>query len=183
MRHVFRPRCPQISIRCFIRCSQLTSFGSNSSRAQAERHVGARSWRRGERITRRSCRSRMGGWRSQDWCGSMPGDNSVGSAADNKVRLPASGPAHVGVLHLEGTTCRCVRLRGGFPAGLLVDGKPAQAQELHTSSDNDKGNPRMTIGSLNFYAVRRGERFALRIKDAKSAALVGFHGLKWYPAE
>src|ERR1700754_1678703 len=32
-----------------------------------------------------------------------PGDNSVGSAADNKVRLPASGPAHVGVLHLEGT--------------------------------------------------------------------------------
>src|SRR5437016_134985 len=33
-----------------------------------------------------------------------PGDNTVGSAADNKARLPASGPAHVGVLHLEGTT-------------------------------------------------------------------------------
>src|SRR5579871_1938948 len=31
-----------------------------------------------------------------------PGDNSVGSANDNKVRLPESGPAHVGVLHLEG---------------------------------------------------------------------------------
>jgi uncharacterized protein (DUF1684 family) len=112
------------------------------------------------------------------------GDNAMGSAADNKVKLPESAPAHVGVLDLEGGT---VLLRpppgeGGFPAGLLVDGKPAAAGELHTSSDNDKGNPRITIGALNFYAVRRGERFALRIKDANSAARVGFHGLKWYPA-
>jgi hypothetical protein len=112
------------------------------------------------------------------------GDNSIGSGSDNKVKLPASAPAHVGVLHLEAAT---VSLRppsggGGFPAGLLVDGKPATAGELHTSSDNDKGNPRMTIGPLNFYAVKRGERFALRIKDANSAARVGFKGLKWYPA-
>lgn len=110
------------------------------------------------------------------------GDNSMGSGGDNKVKLPASAPAHVGVLHIEGTTVSLRTPTGGFPAGLLVDGKPAAAGELHTSSDNDKGNPRMTIGSLNFYAVKRGERFALRIKDANSAARVGFQGLKWYPA-
>jgi uncharacterized protein len=110
-----------------------------------------------------------------------PGDNSVGSANDNKVRLPESGPAYVGVFHLE---CLTVSLRapaGGFPAGLLIDGKPAQEQDLHTSSDNDKGNPRITIGSLNFYAVNRGDKFALRIKDGHSPALVGFKGLHWYP--
>jgi uncharacterized protein len=111
-----------------------------------------------------------------------PGDNTVGSGADNKVRLPASGPAHVGVLRLEGTTVSLRPPAGGFPEGLLVDGKPAQEQELHTNPGNDKGNPRITIGALNFYAVRRSDRFALRIKDAKSEALVGFHGLKWYPA-
>ena len=110
-----------------------------------------------------------------------PGDNTMGSAADCKLRLPASGPAHVGVLHLEGMTVSLRPPAGGFPDGLLVDGKPAQAQDLHTSSDNDKGNPRMTIGTLNFYAVKRGDRFALRIKDAKSAAMVGFTGLNWYP--
>jgi uncharacterized protein (DUF1684 family) len=110
-----------------------------------------------------------------------PGDNSVGSAADNKVRLPASGPAHVGILHLEGMTVSLRPPEGGFPEGLLVDGKAAQAQELHTNPGNDKGNPRITIGALNFYAVRRSDRFALRIKDAKSEALVEFHGLKWYP--
>lgn len=109
-----------------------------------------------------------------------PGDTTMGSAADNKVHLPASGPAHAGVLHIEGANASLLPPAGGFPAGLMVDGKPAQAQQLHTTPDNDRGNPRMTIGSLNFYVVKRGDRFALRIKDAKSSAMLNFHGLKWY---
>lgn len=113
----------------------------------------------------------------------VPGDNTVGSAADNKIHLPASGPAHVGVMHLEGKKVTLMPPPGGFAQDLLIDGKPAQAQELRTGADTDKGNPRITSGTLNFYVVRRADRFALRIKDAKSAALVGFHGLKWYPPD
>ncbi len=121
------------------------------------------------------------GWLSLtglEWLAS--GDNSFGSAADNKIHLPASGPAHAGVLHLEGTTVTLMPPPDGFAQGLLIDGKPAQSQDLRTGADTDKGNPRMTSGTLNFYVVRRADRFALRIKDAQSAALVGFHGLKWY---
>jgi uncharacterized protein (DUF1684 family) len=113
----------------------------------------------------------------------VPGDNTVGSGVDNRIHLPASGPAHVGVLHLEGTAVTLIPPAGGFPQGLLIDGKPAQSQELRTGADTDKGNPRLTIGTLNFYVVRRADRFALRIKDAKSPAVVGFHGLKWYPPD
>ena len=109
-----------------------------------------------------------------------PGDNSFGSAAGNKIHLPAGGPENLGVLHLEGATVTLNPPPGGFPQDLLIDGKPAKSQELHTDPDSDKHNPRMTIGTLNVYVVHRGERFALRIKDAKSPALVGFHGLKWY---
>ncbi|MGA2431406.1 MAG: DUF1684 domain-containing protein [Candidatus Acidiferrum sp.] len=112
-----------------------------------------------------------------------PGDNTFGSAVDNKIHLPASGPPHAGVLHLEGTTVTLMPPSGGFAQGLLLDGKPAQSQELRTGADTDKGNPRMTIGTLNFYVVRRADRFALRIKDAHSAALAGFHGLKWFPPD
>jgi uncharacterized protein len=110
-----------------------------------------------------------------------PGDTSFGSSNDNKIHLPAGGPDHLGVLQLQGTTVSIAPPPGGFPRSFLIDGKPAQRQELHTEPDNDKHNPRMTIGALNVYVVRRGDKFALRIKDAKSAALVGFHGLKWYP--
>jgi uncharacterized protein (DUF1684 family) len=109
-----------------------------------------------------------------------PGDNSVGSAKDNKIHLPSSGPAHLGVLLLDGETITLSPPADGFPAGFLIDGKPVQPQNLHTDPDHDKNNPRLTIGTLNMYVIHRGERFALRIKDAKSAALTGFHGLKWY---
>jgi len=109
-----------------------------------------------------------------------PGDNSFGSAKDNKIHLPPSAPAHLGVLHLEGETVSLLPPAGGFPAGFLIDRKPVQAQALHTDPDHDKNNPRLTIATLNMYVIHRGERYALRIKDAKSAALTGFHGLKWY---
>jgi uncharacterized protein (DUF1684 family) len=109
-----------------------------------------------------------------------PGDNSFGAAKDNKIRLPSGGPAHMGVLHLDGETISLNPPVGGFPAGFLIDGKPVQAQMLHTDPDHDKNNPRLAIGTLNMYVIHRGDRFALRIKDAKSAALTGFHGLKWY---
>ncbi len=108
------------------------------------------------------------------------GDNSFGAAKDNKIHLPPSGPAHMGVLHLDGETVTLQPPAGGFPVGFLVDGKPVQTQTLHTDPDHDKNDPRMTVGTLNMYVIHRGERFALRIKDAKSAALTGFHGLKWY---
>jgi uncharacterized protein (DUF1684 family) len=111
------------------------------------------------------------------------GDNTFGSAADNQIHLPASAPPRVGVLHLAGAVVTLLPPPDGFAQGLQIDGKPAQSQELRTGADNDKGNPRMTIGTLNFYVVRRADRFALRIKDAKSAALVGFHGLRWYPPD
>ena len=110
-----------------------------------------------------------------------PGDSSFGSAADNKIHMPAGAPAHLGVLHVAGDEVTLHPPAAGFPQGFLIDGNPAQPQTLHVDPDHDKNDPRMTIGALNFYVIKRGERFALRIKDAKSAALTGFHGLKWYP--
>src|SRR5882757_7268368 len=69
-----------------------------------------------------------------------PGDNSFGSAKDNKIHLPPTGPAHMGVLHLDGETIILNPPAGGFPTGFLIDGKPVQAQALHTDPDHDKNN-------------------------------------------
>lgn len=121
------------------------------------------------------------------------GANSFGSAPDNKIQLPSSAPSYIGVLRLEGTVITLgppssasshsfpASLPSGFPVGFLVDGKTAAPQTLHTDPDNNKNNLRLTVGSLSMYVIRRGDRYALRIKDSKSAALSGFHGLNWYP--
>ena len=111
-----------------------------------------------------------------------PGDNTVGAGSGNKIRL-AKGPARLAVLHLEGETVTLDPPSGGFPRGLLVEGAPAKPQALRAEPNKDKVAPRMTIGGLNLYVIRRESRFALRIKDAQSPSITGFHGLSWYPPD
>ncbi|HEX4542039.1 MAG TPA: DUF1684 domain-containing protein, partial [Candidatus Acidoferrum sp.] len=112
----------------------------------------------------------------------QPGDTSVGSAADNKIRL-ASGPDHLAVLHRDGESVTLNSPKGGFPQDFLVAGSPAKIQTLRAEPNKDKVAPRLTIGTLSMYVIRREARFALRIKDSKSPSIVGFHGLKWYPPD
>jgi uncharacterized protein (DUF1684 family) len=108
-----------------------------------------------------------------------PGENSVGSAADNKIRV-AGAPEHLGVLELQDTTVTLKEPPGGFPKDLLVAGAPAKSQVLRTDLNTDKAAVHLTIGTLNLYAIRRAGRFALRVKDSNSEALRTFHELKWY---
>jgi uncharacterized protein (DUF1684 family) len=110
----------------------------------------------------------------------QPGDNPFGGAADNTIHLAGTKVAHLGVLQLDGQTVRLLEPSGGFPPGFLVARAAAKSQVLRTDADNDKNAPHLTIETLNMYVIRRGDRFALRVKDSKSQALLGFHGLKWY---
>jgi uncharacterized protein (DUF1684 family) len=110
----------------------------------------------------------------------QPGDNSFGGATDNKIHLADMAVAHLGVLQLDGQTVRLVEPAAGFPPEFLVAGAVAKSQVLRTDPDTDTNAPHLTIGTLNMYVIRRGDRFALRVKDSKSQALLGFHGLKWY---
>ena len=122
------------------------------------------------------------GWLSLtglDWL--QEGDNSFGSAPDNKIHLAAGTPAHLGVLHLEKNTVQLLPPPSGeFPPDFSISGEPAKKQLIPVDPDNDKNAPHLTIGSLNMYVIRRADRFALRVKDTKSPVLVSFHGLKWY---
>ena len=120
------------------------------------------------------------GWLSLaglDWLAA--GDNSFGGAADNKIQL-AGAPPHLGVLQLNDDAVRLVEPPGGFPREFLVGGAAATAQVLRTDADHDKHAVHMTVGTLNMYAIRRADRFALRVKDSNSQAMREFHGLKWY---
>src|SRR5438477_957962 len=113
----------------------------------------------------------------------QPGETSVGSAADNKVKLSADHPAHLGIFRLENNMVTLLPPKEGFPAGLTVGGSAAKQQTLRTDADDDKNSPHLIAGTLNLYAIRRADRFALRIKDAHSPSLQQFHGLNWYPPD
>ena len=110
----------------------------------------------------------------------QPGDNTFGTASDNKIHLAGSGAGHIGILRLEGNNVKLLPPSGGFPPDLQVAGAPAKEQPLLVEADNDKNAPHITIGTLNMYVIRREDKYALRVKDSKSPTLAGFHGLHWY---
>lgn len=111
-----------------------------------------------------------------DWL--QPGDNSFGAAADNRIRLDSPVAAHLGIVRLSGNQVSLVAPTQGFPSTLLVDGQPAHA----TALAGDDGKPSvLTAGSLTLIVIHRGDRYALRVKDAQAPTRVNFHGLHWYP--
>lgn len=109
------------------------------------------------------------------------GDNSLGSAADNRIRVAISAGAHLGVLHLESRSVRLLPPNEGFPSEFQVDGKPAEPQELY--ADDEKRPSKLTAGTLTMLLIHRGDRIALRIKDSRAPTRVNFHGLRWYPPD
>lgn len=144
--------------------------------AQWQQEVGA--WR----AQREKEVSAPGGWLSLaglDWL--KTGFNAVGSSADSAIRLPAQGPAHLGMLTVSGKApdevVQLLAPAGGFSPDVTLDGKPAREGSLIV----DGANP-STIAwhGISVVVLKRGDRFVARIKDADSPALAGFHGLNWY---
>lgn len=109
-----------------------------------------------------------------DWL--RPGKTTVGTAKDNTIQLTGDAAAHVGAFDLEGQQVQLLPPPGGFPAELTVDGKPVQAGIVSEHKP-------LKIGTFTLVAIQRGDRFALRIKDAKAPTLLQFHGLNWYAPE
>jgi len=97
-----------------------------------------------------------------------PGDNTIGSAASNNFVLPkGSAPEHVGTVHL-GTGDKITFLQAGQSAA-----KPL--------SYDDENPDVVQAGTVSFFVIKRGDRFALRAKDSQSPVLTNFKGLTFFP--
>jgi uncharacterized protein (DUF1684 family) len=119
-----------------------------------------------------------------------PGVNSVGTATDNQIRVRAEAPDHLGLLTVSGKASGASSLgtgivqllapSGGFPPDLKIDGNPAREGPL--AVDGAKPSTIAWHG-LTLVVLRRGNRFALRIKDADAHTRTSFRGLNWYPPD
>jgi uncharacterized protein (DUF1684 family) len=66
---------------------------------------------------------------------------------------------------------------------MTIDGKPVAAPvELKNDAD-EKGPTIVQMGSVRFNAIKRGDRIALRVKDAQSEVRTHFKGLDYYPVD
>jgi uncharacterized protein (DUF1684 family) len=113
----------------------------------------------------------------------LPGDNTVGSAANNRFRIPAA-PAHLGVLNLDAHAR--VRLHLIETRGIRVDGQPAttSSSELRTQGDEGKQQPtRVSFGSSYLYVIESGTQRGLRVKDNAAPLRTHFPGFDYFPID
>ena len=63
---------------------------------------------------------------------------------------------------------------------MQIDGQPAQAAELIY-----RGGPptHVTVGTINFYVMERGESLFLRVKDSAAGRRKNFPGLDYFPLD
>jgi uncharacterized protein (DUF1684 family) len=107
------------------------------------------------------------------------GAQSAGSAEGNDIRLPEHAAPKLGTFELKGgkitfTAAPGVEVKGG--------GKPVQQIEL--KSDAGAAEPTtLKSGTLSFFVIKRGERFAIRLRDSESKARKSFHGIESYPID
>ena len=104
------------------------------------------------------------------------GDNLVGSDASAKVRLPADrAPGRLGTLTLAAD-----HVHARFGPGVTRGGVPFTDGDL--LDDRDGREPTvLEQGSLTMRVIKRGDRFALRVKDREHPARRTFPGLAYYP--
>lgn len=107
------------------------------------------------------------------------GDNTLGSAPDNETVLPASAPAHVGIIHLNNG-------QASFTATAMepitVDGVPTQHADLRNDHD-PKGPSLIQVGTVTVHVIKRETEYALRIRDSQSETRLQFQGRQWFPID
>ncbi|MEO6955066.1 MAG: DUF1684 domain-containing protein [Polyangia bacterium] len=106
------------------------------------------------------------------------GDNLVGADATAKVRLPADrAPAKLGTLTLDGD-----HVHGHFGAGVTHAGVTFTDGALRDDRDGQEPTV-LEHGSLSMHVIKRGSRFALRVKDREHPGRKTFAGLTYYDAD
>jgi hypothetical protein len=105
-----------------------------------------------------------------------PGVNTVGTAADNSIKL-AAGPAYLATVTLENGKVTYTPAPGALAQ---IDGLPAAAGELVYKGAKPST---VTFGTVNFYVMERGDSLYLRVKDSAADRLKNFAGLDYFPVD
>lgn len=107
-----------------------------------------------------------------------PGENRLGSAADNDIVL-AKAPAHLGTVAWAEDGTLSISLDKA--SGATINGKVGTNAVLRDDSHDIPTT--VAFGSVNFIAVDRDGRKALRVRDSEAETRVHFAGIERFPID
>lgn len=105
-----------------------------------------------------------------------PGENTFGSAPGNDLVFPEGKiAAKAGAFILADNQVK-VKLNTG--ADVLLDGKPVTEAMVYTS--DTAAAPQLKHGSLTWFVIKRGDKYAVRLLDAENEVRTTFKGIDRY---
>jgi uncharacterized protein len=109
------------------------------------------------------------------------GENKFGTDSANTIIFPPErSPKYAGSIFLEKGELRLKTAKG---ADVKVNDSLVTGMKIQ-SDGNGKSNPTtMTLGSLTFFVIKRGDQLGVRIKDKENPARVHFKGLEYFPVD
>jgi uncharacterized protein (DUF1684 family) len=162
-------------------CDRAPPAATEDAAAKA-RHAAWVKDVRDERAGRLQRLQKPDGWLSlvgMHWL--QVGNSRVGSGADNGTRLDV-GPPRLGLVRLE----RDGRLQFTPEPGVEVtaNGEPVTGP-VPLVADVDAGEAGPTVigfnkGDASFIVIKRGDRYALRVRDALAPTRSGFPGIAYF---
>jgi uncharacterized protein (DUF1684 family) len=115
------------------------------------------------------------------------GDNRFDTDKANDIMLPeGTAPARAGLFRLASGVCTVV-MEPGVAATLQASATPLDGGTPVTTAvlrDDTQPDPEVIVlGRLRMFVIKRGERFAIRMRDLESSMRKEFTGLHWYPIQ
>ncbi|HOC90635.1 MAG TPA: DUF1684 domain-containing protein [bacterium] len=108
------------------------------------------------------------------------GENRFGSGSDNPVRFPeGSAPARMGSFFLEKGVVR-VRI---LLEVIVTAADSSRVQEMIMQDDAAGAPTMLCYGTLSWHVIRRGDRYAIRLRDSAHENLTNFQGIERYPVD
>ncbi|TRZ89652.1 DUF1684 domain-containing protein [bacterium] len=105
------------------------------------------------------------------------GENTFGSSSSNRIELPpGSAPSLCGKFIRKGAK---ITVEAAPGVTLFCGGKQVVRMELRAG---DSTSPDiLALGGLRIWVIRRGDRYAVRLRDLKTQAFKDYSGLDYFP--
>lgn len=163
----------ELALTLVIPLAVLAAVGAPSSAASKAHEAEVNAWHE-KRIKNLTAED---GWLSLvglHWL--EPGQNPAGSAEDSALQFPPNAPAKMGVFTLENGKVTFTPAPG---VTALKGGQPFTGGAI---ADDEKTEPDIIqIGTLRFHAIKRGDKYGIRVRDPEAKARKAFHGIPRYP--
>ena len=110
----------------------------------------------------------------------QPGNNSIGSASSSAVCLPPySAPQNIGNISFSESNVY-FQPEDGIETrinGEIINGK------VELQPDTSQHPTQVTLGDVTFFAIVRGERVGIRVKQVSHPRRLNFPGRVWWPID